>query len=324
MIDGRNRLELLAELGIKARTEVIEVDDEVAYIVSLNLHRRHLTTDQRASIAAELATLTHGGARNFKGSNDPLKAEVSVEQAAKLMGVSTASVKRAKRRMRDDPEGHEAAKSGKKKPRAARSSEPKEPKPKKISNVELYRRTGLIGGRGTSGAATQKLNAEFARMWPDIDLDNLVVGSENLANAERACAMLLGYKDTGKFDEHYKPERDQHMNAIPEKKRESLNEVEKAFEAERKKLVEREKVLREWEERLDQRARKEGIAKADRNVVLNCLHPDHPDRSKDKLSRAFDVAVKYFGGFGKGEPPKRHPLRDMSFADLERAHRERA
>lgn len=68
---------------------------------------------QRAAIAAELATMEIGdnrGAHRPKkdGSNDPpLQSDaLSIEQAADLLAVSAPSVKRAKARMKDDPEAH--------------------------------------------------------------------------------------------------------------------------------------------------------------------------------------------------------------------------
>ena len=48
-----------------------------------------------------------GHVKTEGGSNEP---PLSNEQAAELMGVSTASVKRAQKVMREDPEAHQAAK----------------------------------------------------------------------------------------------------------------------------------------------------------------------------------------------------------------------
>lgn len=48
-LDGRNRVRVCDELELAYREECVEVDDEdvVAYIDSLNLHRRHLTVAQQ-------------------------------------------------------------------------------------------------------------------------------------------------------------------------------------------------------------------------------------------------------------------------------------
>jgi len=61
VIDGRYRLRACLQLNIKPQfTQLSDEADPVAYVVSCNLHRRHLTTSQRASIAARLATLKVG------------------------------------------------------------------------------------------------------------------------------------------------------------------------------------------------------------------------------------------------------------------------
>ena len=61
LIDGRNRLKACEELGIEPLiSELMEESDPVEYVLGHNLHRRHLTTNQRAVVAAKLATLRHG------------------------------------------------------------------------------------------------------------------------------------------------------------------------------------------------------------------------------------------------------------------------
>ncbi len=99
LVDGRNRLKACRELGIEP--EAAELDPEItpdptAYVISANLHRRHLTTAQRSMVAAKLATLKREdtlkrGSKKPEGSNDP-----SVSGAAKMLQVSEPSVKRAK------------------------------------------------------------------------------------------------------------------------------------------------------------------------------------------------------------------------------------
>jgi len=84
----------------------------VEFVVSLNLHRRHLNESQRAMVAAKLATLTHGGNRKNQTAN--LQDEISQQKAATLLNVSertvasaakvksegTAKIKRGKREKR--------------------------------------------------------------------------------------------------------------------------------------------------------------------------------------------------------------------------------
>ena len=95
LIDGRNRLKACLELGIEPSVRQLEDDrDPVSFIVSANLHRRHLTTSQRSMCAARIATLKNGRHKNGAPSIDG--ASVSVLDAAGLFKVGTASVERAK------------------------------------------------------------------------------------------------------------------------------------------------------------------------------------------------------------------------------------
>jgi hypothetical protein len=62
LLDGRHRARICAELGIEPDTETFEGTDSeaLAYVLDLNLTRRHLSESQRAMIAARLATLGRG------------------------------------------------------------------------------------------------------------------------------------------------------------------------------------------------------------------------------------------------------------------------
>ena len=61
IIDGRNRYLACCELGMEPECRTWDgAGSLVAFVVSLNLHRRHLTESQRAMIAAKLATMGEG------------------------------------------------------------------------------------------------------------------------------------------------------------------------------------------------------------------------------------------------------------------------
>ncbi len=98
LIDGRNRLKACLELGIEPQdSEIPDEANPFDYVLSANLHRRHLTESQRAMVAAKLAKLRHGGDRKseeIKGSIDPLIS--SIEKAADQLQVGRATVVRAK------------------------------------------------------------------------------------------------------------------------------------------------------------------------------------------------------------------------------------
>lgn len=77
VIDGRNRLRACHIANITPRYEDIETDDTLDYVLSTNQHRRHLTTGQKAIIAALMS------------KNDE---HITQSQMAKTMNVSLRSV----------------------------------------------------------------------------------------------------------------------------------------------------------------------------------------------------------------------------------------
>jgi DNA-directed RNA polymerase subunit F len=101
ILDGRNRAIACNELDIEMQwTNILDEDyeeafDPFAYVLSHNLYRRHLTTSQRAMVAAKLSKLKQGGDRKseeIKVSNDTLK----MDEASKQLNVGRATVARAK------------------------------------------------------------------------------------------------------------------------------------------------------------------------------------------------------------------------------------
>jgi ParB-like chromosome segregation protein Spo0J len=57
IIDGRNRYRACVELGKKCPSVVVRCDDPVAYVLSRNLHRRHLTPSQLAMVGDKARAL---------------------------------------------------------------------------------------------------------------------------------------------------------------------------------------------------------------------------------------------------------------------------
>src|ERR1700722_3990020 len=116
VLDGRNRYRAcqLAEVEIRQdQFTQYEGNDALGFVVSKNLHRRHLNESQRAAIAAEIANMTVGGDH----SANLQKGQVSQSKAAELLNVSTRSVSTAK--TIKDPDLKVAVKTGKKSVNAA-------------------------------------------------------------------------------------------------------------------------------------------------------------------------------------------------------------
>lgn len=104
IVDGRNRFNACLKGGVSPRYhEWSGAGDLIAFVVSLNLHRRHLSESQRAMVASKIAGGTHGGDRHsetFKTGKTDLKP-VTVVGAAELLNVNKGSVSQAKTIRRD-------------------------------------------------------------------------------------------------------------------------------------------------------------------------------------------------------------------------------
>lgn len=134
VLDGRNRLAACKLLGIEAKSRVLrDCVSPTAYVLSANLHRRHLTTIQRATIgneakplyaaeakARQLAGAKTGGETAGKGrpkqphppkggkANAPHQGEAT-RQAAAAVGVGHRAVEAMAAVKRDAPEVYELA-----------------------------------------------------------------------------------------------------------------------------------------------------------------------------------------------------------------------
>lgn len=97
ILDGRNRWRACeaAQLAHRPMREYTG-DDPVSFVVSLNLHRRHLSETQRADVAASIANLDRG-----RPTGNPSIEGISQGRAAEMLNVSVASVERAAKVQRD-------------------------------------------------------------------------------------------------------------------------------------------------------------------------------------------------------------------------------
>ena len=97
ILDGRNRDRACRLAAVPPAYRVYEGGDPTAFIVSLNLHRRHLSESQRAMVAARLVNIRQGDVgRNHEIS----EGQICLSEASDLVNVSERSVKNA-RRVRD-------------------------------------------------------------------------------------------------------------------------------------------------------------------------------------------------------------------------------
>ena len=109
ILDGRNRYRAARAAGVDCPMTEYRGDDAAAFVVSLNIHRRHLTESQRAMAASKLANMP--AHRPNKPENlptslfdEPAKpAPVSQADAAKLLNVSDRSLRTAKKVQEEAP-----------------------------------------------------------------------------------------------------------------------------------------------------------------------------------------------------------------------------
>jgi hypothetical protein len=111
ILDGRNRYKACQIVGVQPEFREFNGDgDPIAFIISENLCRRHLTASQKALAVAKIADLPRGNP-NLKISENANKSQIgtnahlekTIEQAALDVDVSPTTVKQAKRVLHEAP-----------------------------------------------------------------------------------------------------------------------------------------------------------------------------------------------------------------------------
>ena len=92
ILDGRNRYRACEAAGVEPQFLEFDGDDPLAFVLSLNLHRRHLDESQRSMVAARLATMRQGTRTDLSPIGEKSQAEAAV-----LLNVGRRSVERARR-----------------------------------------------------------------------------------------------------------------------------------------------------------------------------------------------------------------------------------
>ena len=94
ILDGRNRWRACKKAGIEPKTKVYRGKDPLAFVISMNLQRRHLNESQRAMVAAKIANMRQGERTDLEPSANLQK--VAQDDAAKMLNVSTRSTASAR------------------------------------------------------------------------------------------------------------------------------------------------------------------------------------------------------------------------------------
>lgn len=103
ILDGRNRYEACRIAGKEPDFVNYTGDDPFRFIISLNLHRRHLDESQRAVIASRVANMTQGARTDLEPSAN-LRNVISQPEAARMFNVSERMIQTVKAIEREAPE----------------------------------------------------------------------------------------------------------------------------------------------------------------------------------------------------------------------------
>lgn len=132
LLDGRNRYAACRIAGVDVRQQTYHGDDPIGFVVSVNIHRRHLTTGQKAMLALEVLSLIEAETKRGRPAK-PKPADLfdadepetranrpelpedkrrARTKAAQVVGTSGKAVGRAKRIAEAAPDLAEKVKAG--------------------------------------------------------------------------------------------------------------------------------------------------------------------------------------------------------------------
>lgn len=125
ILDGRNRFRACQETGTAAKFSEYTGDSPAAYVVSLNLHRRHMDSGQKAAISVDFLPILEEEARSRQskagGDNrnralnqkfDEAEKGQALDKAAEMFGTNRQYVSDAKKLKEEKPAVFEEVKAG--------------------------------------------------------------------------------------------------------------------------------------------------------------------------------------------------------------------
>jgi ParB-like chromosome segregation protein Spo0J len=181
ILDGHNRAKACEELGIEVDFDVRHFDDEPTereFVIIANLHRRHLTLEQRGFLGVQLMKIEEELARKRMGQKGVKEGEVapigdsfgkSVEKVAEIVKVSPRTLQRAKVvESEGTPELKQEVMEGKKSVAAACNEIKRTPKPKRSVACPASVEICPICGSGIRREKYKRLKEKFALKYPGL------------------------------------------------------------------------------------------------------------------------------------------------------------
>src|SRR5262245_13413809 len=187
VLDGRNRYRACQILGREPKVQDFVGDEPVGFVLSANLHRRHLNEGQRAMVAANLSNLVLGANQHTKAGL------LSVKQASALLKVGTASIERAKAILRSgDTELIKDVTTGEVSVTAAAQTVKKKNRKSKTQSSETEE--DKLGNEkqklsDTNDRLVEKL-MENLKKWKDLDEENALTATSNLLDQLKAADLI--------------------------------------------------------------------------------------------------------------------------------------
>lgn len=151
ILDGRHRYKACVMACVDPRFVEYFGSDPIAYVVSRNVSRRHLTESQRALVAAKIANMRQGERTDIA----PIGGRISQDDAAEQLKVSTRSVQRAKKVLESGDDGLIAA---------VNKGEMSVSHAAEMAEQDEVRRE-IIGSGPKKRKVSETIFAEFTSLW---------------------------------------------------------------------------------------------------------------------------------------------------------------
>jgi hypothetical protein len=180
ILDGRNRYRAVLEAGSdisgSAHDQTEWIKDPVAYVISANIHRRHLTAKERRERIAELIQLQPE--KSDRAMAEQLKVDKNVVSRVRKKAEATGAVAPVEKR---------TGKDGKARKKPTKKAKPDAPLPTAMDMLEAIVLEPAAGNGSDPEASAARMKAAHAAA----DAGDSVIGEKNLRRwilQDYACA----------------------------------------------------------------------------------------------------------------------------------------